>query len=281
MLNNPNQIHMYTAEDGLAYPEKLIPKESNEANPVLDKLPIKIDVPNMDALGPDEFTLTRREGFGGSDSSVLLGVNPYTTLSELIKQKASRELLPEEKAIKNNVAVMKGNDLEPLVVAKWSRIFQRKIMKPVPMYVFKEYPYLKMNFDGVSGSPEQYFPVEIKIVTKSGERHYNPSKAMFIERVGFRPMPDTEFANTVNSIVTKAAHYGIPQYYYTQVQQEMMALNAPYGFLCSLWESTWTVYCYFIPRDETVQNQIIIQGYKAWEQVEALRQQNGYYRKQS
>ena len=97
MIANPNQIHMYTAEDGLAYPEKLIPKESNESNPVLDGLPIKIDVANMEALSPAEFTLTRREGFGGSDSSVLLGVNPYTPLSELIKQKASRELLPEEK----------------------------------------------------------------------------------------------------------------------------------------------------------------------------------------
>ena len=280
MLNNPNQIHMYTAEDGLAYPEKLIPKDANESNPVLDGLPIKIDVANMEALSPDEFTLSRREGFGGSDSSVLLGVNPYTSLSELIKQKASRELLPEEKAIKDNVAVMKGNDLEPLIMAKFAKVFQRKVMKPEPMYVFKEYPYLKMNFDGVSGTKEQYFPVEIKVVTKSGERHYNPSKAMFIERVGFRPMPDSAFVNTVNSIVTKAAHYGVPQYYYTQVQQEMMALNAPYGFIATLWESTWTLYCYFIPRDETVQNQIIIQGYKAWEQVEALRQQNGYYGKQ-
>lgn len=277
MLERPNQIHMVTADSGLAYPEKLIPKDSNEANLILDKLPIEVDVPNMEAVSAEEFTMLRREGFGGSDSSVLCGVNPYTPLSELLKQKASRELLPEEKAAKDNVAIMKGNDLEPLVIAKFERFFKRRTIKPVPMYVFKEFPYLKMNFDGVTGTSEQYFPVEIKIVTKKGERHYNPAKAMFIERVGFRPLPDPTFTATSNSIATKASFYGIPPYYYTQVQQEMMALDAPYGFLCSLWESNWTVYCYFVPKDETVQHQIIINGYKAWEQVEALRQTNGYY----
>lgn len=277
MLEPINQFKMYPADSGLSYPEKLIPKDSNEENPVLDNLPIEIDIPDMEALTPNEFTIARRDGFGGSDSSVLCGVNPYTKLDELIKQKTIKGLTEEERALKDNVAIMKGNDLEPLIIQKFQRFFNKHTMKPVPMYVFKDYPFLKMNFDGVTGSPEQYYPVEIKVVTKRGERHYNPSKAVFIERVGFRDYPDPAIVESNNTIETKAAHFGIPPYYYTQVQQEMMALNAPYGFLCSLWESNWTIYCYFIPRDVKVQHQIIIAANKAWNRVEQIRMNNGYY----
>ena len=80
---------------------------------------------------------------------------------------------------------------------------------------------------------------------------------------------------TDNSIETKAALYGIPPYYYTQLQDEMMALNAPYGYLCTLWESSWTVHMYFIWRDPKTQSAIVLNGSKAWDKVLALREQRG------
>lgn len=274
MLDRPK---IFVASDGLMYPEKLVPEQEHKYL-VLDKLPITPYIKNIDLVqqrDPNAFTLARRNGFGGSDSSVLLGVNPYARLDDLIKQKATKHLTEEEKALKDNVAIMKGNDLEPLIIQKCARVFGMNIMKPSDMYQFKDFPYLKMNFDGVAGLPEHYFPVEIKVVTKNGERHYRPTCAVFFEGRGFFAEKDPAFVNSDNSIATKAAFYGVPPYYYTQVQQEMMALNAPYGFLCSLWESIWKLIIYKIPQDVSVQNAIKIQGFKAWQKVVALRAAKG------
>lgn len=263
----------YTAESGLAYPEDLPPDDTARVTLDLTNTPLEVYRTDMETLGPEEFAMARREGFGGSDSGVLLGVNPYSTLQDLIEQKASSTLSEEEIKTGEQIAVIKGNDLEPLIIDKFEKTFRMKTVKPTDMYVFKEWEYLKMNFDGVTGTPEQYIPVEIKVVTKRGEKHYDPLKAIYVEHEGYRPLPQN-YAITQNSFLTKAAMYGIPPYYYTQLQQEMMALNAPFGYLCTLWESTWTVHVYFIHKDEAVWNALKIEGFKAWQQVLNLKERH-------
>jgi hypothetical protein len=236
----------------------------------ISRLPLDIYQRDVEKLPNDQFALIRRNGFGGSDTGSLLGVNPFTWLGDLIKQKASPTLTEEELEVGNQTAVLKGKDLEPLIIDKFEQILQMKTVKPTDMYVFKEWPFLKMNFDGVTGSPEQYIPVEVKVVTKKGEKHYDPFKAIYIEREGFKQLPQ-DISESNNSIETKAALYGIPAYYYTQLQDEMMALNAPFGYLCAFYESTWTLHIYLIYRDIHVWSAIKIEGFKAWEQVEMLK----------
>ena len=262
--------HLYTAESGLKYPERLPPDDTARVELDLKNTPLEISIRDVEKLDAKGFTLARRGGFCGSDSGSLLGVNPFMKLSELIAQKASSTLSEEELAVSNQIAVIKGNDLEPLIIDKFQSIFNMQTVKPTDMYAFKEWPYLKMDFDGVTGTPDQYIPVEIKVVTKRGERHYNPDCCLYIEGIGYQQAPQHfELAN--NSIETKAAEFGIPPYYYTQLQQEMMALNAPFGFLCTLWESEWTVHVWVIYKDETVWNALKIEGFKAWQQVEMLK----------
>ena len=106
----------------------------------LTGLPIVIDVENIDQKSSEEFAKARRNGFGGSDSSILLGVNPFTTLRELILQKATPELTEEEKQIGQLAAVRKGNDLEPLIIKKASEILGMEIIKPPHMYMFQDFP---------------------------------------------------------------------------------------------------------------------------------------------
>lgn len=255
----------------------------------LSKLPIEVDVKNIDNVSPEDFALSRRKGFGGSDSSIILGVNPFKTLYELIEQKASPELSEEEKAVGKLAAVRKGNDLEPLIMQKASQILNVTIFKPPHMYKFSTFPYLKMNFDGVAEVTKaiiypnlkvsKYVPVEIKVATVKGERHYNPYKALYSEleydvdentgevKYKLRELPPNYAEYSDLTIAAKADAYGIPVYYYTQVQQEMMALNANYGFLAVLFESTWEVHIFFIHRDPTVQNQLILEGNAAWKRV--------------
>ena len=127
------------------------------------------------------------------------------------------------------------------------------------------------NFDGVMGTPEQYIPVEIKVVTKAGERHYNYCKAIFTEGGGMRPMVDdvTNFALTIDQ---KAAYYGIPGYYYTQLEQQILGLKAPYGYLATLTESTWSLTVYMVWADLSVATRLIIEGDQQWNNILRLKQ---------
>lgn len=256
----------------------------------LTGLPIEIDVENIDQKSSEEFAIARREGFGGSDSSILLGVNPFTTLRELIIQKCRTELTEEEKQVGQLAAVRKGNDLEPLIIEKASKILGMNIIKPPHMYKFTEFPYLKMNFDGVGETakveniklPEasdlgKYIPVEIKVATVKGEKHYNPLVAIYSEVVSgklnptVRPiLPDVSVSDM--TIEAKAKYYGIPPYYYTQLQQEMMALDAPYGMLAVMFDTTWSVSIFFVWRDIGVQDKLKIEGFKAWQKIQDLKQ---------
>lgn len=239
----------------------------------LKRVPIEIAVENIDSVSKEEFTQLRRQGFGGSDSSTLVGVNPFNTISDLIQSKIRTELSEEEKAIGKLSAVRKGNDLEPLIINKATEILQTTVFKPPHMYRFKDYPYLTMNFDGVTDMEgKQYVPIEIKVCTYKGEKHYNKFKAFFDESQA-EPLrlEQANISDANMSIEERAAHYGIPPYYFTQLQQEMMALDAPFGYIAVLFETDWYVRIFKVYKDPKTQNAIIIQGYKTWQKVEAIK----------
>ena len=59
----------------------------------LEGTSLEIAVADIDKFNNDDYIILRRQGFGASDSSVILGVNPYKTLPELIKEKATGSLL--------------------------------------------------------------------------------------------------------------------------------------------------------------------------------------------
>lgn len=244
----------------------------------LSRVPLEIAVENIDQVSKEEFTKLRRNGFGGSDSSVLVGVNPFSTINDLIQSKTRTELSEEEKAVGKLASVRKGNDLEPLVITKATQILKNTVFKPPHMYRFKEFPYLTMNFDGVTDlEGKQYVPIEIKVCTYKGEKHYNKFKALYDEALPEGQQAQIEQENIAEanlSIEERAAHYGIPPYYYTQLQQEMMALDAPFGFIAVLFESDWYVRIFKVHKDAKTQNAIILQGYKIWKKVEAIKNEN-------
>ena len=245
----------------------------------LARVPIEVAVENIDQVSKEEFTQLRRGGFGGSDSSVLVGVNPFSTVSDLIASKVRTELSDEEKAIGKLTAVRKGNDLEPLIIQKATQILAAQVFKPPHMYRFKDFPYLTMNFDGVTDMDgKQYIPVEIKVCTIRGEKHYNKFKAIYDEaREGYldNSITLTDISEANMSIQERAAHYGIPPYYFTQLQQEMMALDAPIGFIAVLFESDWYVRIFKVFKDPKTQNAIIIEGHKVWQKVLQARKTKG------
>jgi len=53
---------------------------------------------------------------------------------------------------------------------------------------------------------------------------------------------------------------------------QMMALNSDIGYLCTLWEYSWKLHVYLIHKDIRVWNELKIMGWKAWQQVEMLKE---------
>ena len=187
---------------GIKTPEVLQALKKEYASSIdLSNLPIELLTKDVDKLSAEEFTNIRRQGFGGSDSSMLLGVNPYQGEQELINSKTLPYLpdspeknmqLAKEKQVGHLASVRKGNDLEPLIIKKAGEAFGIEIIKPADMYRFKEYPYLTMNFDGVGVFPKKhdfafvgkhhgYAPVEIKVATIKGQNFYQIPKAIYSE----------------------------------------------------------------------------------------------------
>lgn len=245
----------------------------------LNNLNIEIDIANIDQYPNEQYALLRKNGLGTSDSSIVLGVNPYTSKSALIEEKCRNYLTQDELEVGDLAAVRKGNQLESLIIYKHSKIMDRRIIKPTDMYRHKEYPFIKFNFDGVidklynKDGTYQYIPDEIKVVTMYGMKHYNVEGATFSEHKGWKRIPPHYNEENTN-IEGKAALYGIPPYYYTQLQQQIFGLNAPYGFLTVLFEKYWQIHSWFIWRDEKVINQLIIEDSKVWDTIERKRPQN-------
>lgn len=242
----------------------------------LEGLPIEIDIANIDLYPNKEYALLRKNGLGTSDSSIVLGVNPYTSLSDLIREKCRDYLTDDELAVGDKSAVRKGRELEPLIIHKHSQVMGRRIIKPIHMYNHKDFPYIKFNFDGVldktyiEDGVYKYIPDEIKVVTIYGMKHYQKHKATYSESVGWRDIPP-KYCDINASIEDKAAMYGIPPYYYTQLQQQIFGLDAPYGFLTVLFEKDWEMHSWLVWRDQKLINELVLQDTKTWNTIETRR----------
>lgn len=243
----------------------------------LSELDIEIDIANIDQYPNKDYALLRKNGLGTSDSSIVLGVNPYKTKYDLIEEKCRNYLTDEELEVGEKSAVRKGRDLEPMIIFKHSQIMERHIIKPVDMYYHKDYPYIKFNFDGVidklynEDGTYQYIPDEIKVCTMFGQKHYQTQKATYQEGKGWDTIPPHYEKEENVGIEQKAAMYGIPPYYYTQLQQQIFGLNAPYGFLTVMFEKDWLIRSWFVWRDQRVINQLILEDTKTWDMIEKKR----------
>jgi predicted phage-related endonuclease len=214
---------------------------------------LKVKVKNINEVPEEEYAMLRKESFGGSDASILCGVNLYKTMDQLITEKNSKFITEEEKEVGNKPIVRKGRDLEPIILDKASKELGIEITKPTSMYEFLEAPILTLNYDGVCEKGDILIPVEAKLVSKWGEKYYNKEKTLEENAdIDMKIEGDTLEAH----IKRKALRIGIPAYYYTQVQQELMGLSAPYGYLAVLFDESWDFKLYLVKADEYVQNKI-------------------------
>lgn len=249
---------------------KLLTGKEYEAEKIIyDHLESNLDiVADVSELENEAYAILRKDSLGASDSSVVLGVNLYKNKEQLITEKKSKFLTDDEKEVSKKPAVRKGRDLEPLNLQKFSESTGIVIVKPPFMYRHKEFPYLTTNFDGV-GVEEAIIPIEAKVVTKYGEKYYR--KHMPLDKT-INPIHQPGH-DLVEHIKYWADKCGIPPYYYTQVQQQILFLDSekqttPYGYLSCIFDDSWDFEYYYVPRDEFVISHIISDGAKLWERIE-------------
>jgi predicted phage-related endonuclease len=238
-----------------------------------DKLILLVEnAAEMSRSDQDSFRMIRRQGFGASDSSILLGVNPFPngTIEKLLEQKRSVVATADEMAIGQMVNVRKGSDLEPIIMRKFEQVCgleEGRVEKPEGMYGIIG-THLTVNFDGVLSLPPYTVPVECKYVSAYGGKHYNLAKAQghTLASSIYDLMP---LGSEVNNIylTRRADEAGIPIYYYTQVQQQLLALDAPFGFLAALFDKDWELKVFTIMADPLVQNALVHKDAYYWERI--------------
>lgn len=230
---------------------------------------------NIQSVSEEQYAMIRRQGLGASDSSVYLGLMTKfkRDTSGLVEEKCRDYISDEEKEIGMKDTVRKGKDLEHMILEKFAKLHRCDVpLKPQHMYRITEFPYLTINFDGVIEEAPLLVPVECKFVSIYGDKYYDRSRAVATEIKDYTDKR-TDFvrkstATLIQHIEQEAARCGIPPYYYTQCQQQMMALKSPYCYLAALHDKGWELCIYRVYSDPKVQNALVIDGSRVWRQIE-------------
>lgn len=102
-----------------------------------------IELISTNDLTHEEWLKWRRAGIGGSDVSVLLGINKYKSPVELFLDKTEQL---ENKDI-NSEAAYWGNTLEEIVAQEFSKRTELKVRKKNAILQHPEYPWMLANVD--------------------------------------------------------------------------------------------------------------------------------------
>lgn len=250
----------------------------NKLTAYLEARGIVITYKNIDQVtDQEEFAKIRMSGIGASDTSKLLGVNPFPngTVQDLIKEKLSGEW---DESIGKKATVRMGRDLEELILRKSEEFFKLRIIKPPHMYGMPSY-HLNTNFDGVALiDDDQAIPFEAKTCSVYGRKYYDWDKSEFkliddevVEGPVTEPFTYTS-PTKYSDYVTKAAeHYGIPVYYYTQAQQQIMFLGSEYGYVAVLDVANWNMHWFKVYKDTYVHTLLKNLATETWAKITAMR----------
>lgn len=218
-------------------------------------------VADVDQLSHEDYALARMGTFGASDSSAILDVNPYKTREKLIQEKVKGVWVELDKAI-----VRKGYDLEDYILSRYIKETGKDTIKPPHMYKHRDFPFLTCNFDGLCLESGKPIPVEIKLVSRFGEKYWDKNVSRAVEV--------TRHSKAFKTHITKmSAECGIPAYYYTQVQQQIMLADAPYAYLYACFDESWTFKEYKIMRDDFTITDLIFEANKANKKYQQQKEQ--------
>ncbi len=105
-------------------------------------------VVNTENLSYEEWLEYRKTGIGGSDASVVCGINKYKSPVELWMEKTGQ--LPYQEA---GEAAYWGTQLEPMVRTEFTQRTGIKVQLINQLLQSEEYPFMQANLDGICEHP--------------------------------------------------------------------------------------------------------------------------------
>lgn len=106
-------------------------------------------VVNTEELTYDRWLEYRKTGIGGSDASVVCGINKYKTPIELWMEKTGQ--LPYQEA---GEATYWGTQLEPMVKSEFTKRTGIEVKLVKQLLQSEEYPFMQANLDGICDHPD-------------------------------------------------------------------------------------------------------------------------------
>ena len=231
---------------------------------------LEVVVPNaadLAAHDKEAFTKIRKQGLGASDSSVVLGVNQWKTVEELIEEKKFDGITEAEREVGEKENVRKGADLEPIILQKFIEWSGLEVAKPEPMFRLIKYPWLTINFDGLAEIPEGGLaPVECKWISPFAKKYWNLDRAIENWYDG-KPYLYGSATSVADHVAKESELYGIPPYYYTQVQQQLLGTDENYAFLAALFDKGWDFKVFKIYQDPVLQEALVSKSKEIWDLI--------------
>ncbi len=111
----------------------------------------------------EQWHLDRLNGIGGSEASVILGLNPWESRLELWHEKVERKIPIVND--NNNIRLNLGKVLEPLIAEEYTRKTGRKLVSK-PQKTHDNYPFINGNIDREIVKSEKDSPGILEIKTK-------------------------------------------------------------------------------------------------------------------
>ena len=179
-------------------------------------------------MSREEWLRWRTKGIGGSDVSVIAGVNPFRSIFQLWLEKTG-QLEPEETENDNTHF---GNVLEPVVKREFSKRTGLKVRAKRALLQSEEYPFMLADLDGVI---------------------YENGKMNLFE------------AKTASAYKQEIWEKGIPEEYVLQVQHYMAVTGAEKTYLAALVGGN-RFYWKVVRRDEQKIAEIIALEKAFWEE---------------
>lgn len=179
---------------------------------------------NMDKK---EWLKWRTMGIGGSDASVIAGVNPYRSVFQLWKEKTGQEE-PEEK---DSEYTHFGSLLEPVIKREFTRRTGLKVRNRYAILQSEEYPFMLADLDGII---------------------YEDHKMCIFE------------AKTASAYKKEIWEQGVPLEYLYQIQHYMAVTGAEKTYIAALVGGNHFLY-HEVSRDEAMIQDIIQMEKDFWE----------------
>jgi putative phage-type endonuclease len=175
----------------------------------------------------------RLNGIGGSEASIVLGLNPWQSRLELWNTKVNRIIKESEE---DNLIFEIGHALEPIIANHYQKTTKRQL-EVRPQKIHPKYPFINGNVDREIVKSERSDPGILEIKTKGALTNWHRDD--------------------------------IPLYYQAQLQQYLAVYNYQWGSFAVLDLKTRKVTYTDIERDDDFINHIIEEEIKFWDLVQS------------